>query len=61
LKNLLNYKKVAESKFIKSPVSVDFRESMQDYIFEYVEKLEDDFNIPESLAIFFDFQKFVNI
>lgn len=61
LKNLVNYEKAIVDKFVKSPVSRDFRESMQDFIWEYVEKLEDDFNIPEALAIFFEFQKFVNI
>jgi hypothetical protein len=34
---------------------------MQDFIADYIEKLEDDFNIPEALAVFFEFQKFVNI
>lgn len=43
-----------------SVVSRDFRETMQDYIHEYMYNLEDDFNIPESLAVFHNFLKFVN-
>lgn len=38
----------------------EFREEMQYYIWEYVEKLEDDFNMPEALSVFFDFQSFAN-
>lgn len=41
-------------------VSRDFRETMQDYIHEYMYHLEDDFNIPECLAVFHNFLKFVN-
>jgi cysteinyl-tRNA synthetase len=41
-------------------VSRDFRETMQDYIHEYMFHLEDDFNIPECLAVFHNFLKFVN-
>lgn len=41
-------------------VSRDFREAMQDYIHEYMYHLQDDFNIPESLAVFHNFLKFVN-
>jgi cysteinyl-tRNA synthetase len=33
---------------------------MQEYMQEYVYHLEDDFNIPEALAVFFDLSKFVN-
>ncbi len=43
-----------------STVSRDFRETMQDYIHEYMYNLEDDFNIPECLAVFHNFLKFVN-
>lgn len=38
----------------------DIREEMQDFIGEYCEKLEDDFNMPESLAVFFTYITFVN-
>ncbi len=41
-------------------ISRDFRESMQDYMQEYVMHLEDDFNIPDALAVFFGFLKFIN-
>jgi len=41
-------------------VSKDFREAMQDYIHEYMFHLEDDFNIPECLAVMHNFIKFVN-
>lgn len=43
-----------------SMVSRDFRETMQDYIFEYMHHLEDDFNIPETLAVMHNFIKFIN-
>jgi cysteinyl-tRNA synthetase len=33
---------------------------MQEILQEYVRKLEDDFNIPEALAVFFTFIKYVN-
>ena len=38
----------------------DFREEMQDYIWEYIWKLEDDFNMPEALGVFFNFISFSN-
>jgi len=41
-------------------VQQEFREAMQIFIQDFVEKLEDDFNTPEALAVFFDFQKFVS-
>lgn len=41
-------------------VSRDFRETMQDYIHEYMYHLEDDFNIPEALAVMHNFIKFLN-
>lgn len=43
-----------------SIVSRDFRETMQDYIHEYMYHLEDDFNIPEALAVMHNFIKFLN-
>ena len=41
-------------------VSRDFRETMQDYIHEYMFHLEDDFNIPETLAVMHNFITFAN-
>ncbi len=41
-------------------VGRDFREYMQELIWVYIEKLEDDFAIPDALAVFFEFQKFIN-
>lgn len=41
-------------------VSKEFREEMQIFISEYIESLEDDFNTPEALAVFYNFLKFVN-
>lgn len=41
-------------------VSRDFRETMQDYIAEYMYYIEDDFNMPEALVVFHNFIKFTN-
>ena len=41
-------------------VGRDFREYMQELIGVYIERLEDDFSIPDALAVFFEFQKFIN-
>lgn len=41
-------------------VRKDFREIMQDFIWEYIEKLEDNFNMPEALSVFFNFITFSN-
>ncbi len=41
-------------------VSKDFSETLQDYLQAYIENLEDDFNIPEALAVFHNFTKFLN-
>ncbi len=46
-----------EKKF--SWVRKEFSEQMQDFIREYIKNLEDDFNMPEALAVFFEFNKFV--
>ncbi len=54
LKSLKNY------KADKIWVSKEFREYMQDVIWNFTTNLEDDFAIPEALAWFFDFVKFVN-
>jgi len=37
-----------------------FREEMQDFIWEYIQKLEDDFNMPEVLGVFFTFLTYAN-
>lgn len=41
-------------------IRVDFREELQDFIWEYIQKLEDDFNMPEALSVFFNFITFSN-
>lgn len=41
-------------------VSRDFREYLQEITQEYVYHLEDDFNIPEALAVFFSLSKYIN-
>ncbi len=38
----------------------DFRDSMQVFVTDYIEKLEDDFDFVEALAIFYNFITFVN-
>lgn len=55
LKSLKNYK--TELKWVTKA----FSEEMQEIIAGYIEKLEDDFGIPDALAVFFHFQKFVNL
>ena len=42
------------------PFRRDFREELQDYIGEYVQCLEDDFNMPEAIAVFHSYITFVN-
>ncbi len=56
LKNLKRELEFAEEKV----VSRDFSETLQDYLQAYIENLEDDFNIPEALAVFHNFTKFLN-
>lgn len=56
LKTLNSVKLKAENNW----VSREFRDYMQEVIQEFIEKLEDDFNIPEALAVFFSFFKFIN-
>jgi len=41
-------------------VSREFRENMQWLMQDFIASLEDDFNIPEALALFYSFNKFVN-
>nr|MDD3720279.1 cysteine--tRNA ligase [Candidatus Gracilibacteria bacterium] len=38
----------------------EFREELQIFVSDFIEKLEDDFNFPEALAVFFNFVTFVN-
>lgn len=38
----------------------EFRNEIQVFVSDFIEKLEDDFNFPESLAVFFSFVTFVN-
>ena len=38
----------------------DFREEMQVFIWDFIEKLEDNFNMPEVLSVFFNFVTFAN-
>ena len=40
-------------------ISREFRDNMQGLMQDYIACLEDDFSIPEALALFFSFQKFV--
>jgi len=41
-------------------ISKEFSNTMQEYMQEFVRILEDDFNTPEALALFFGLNKFVN-
>ena len=50
----------AMEKANADPISKDFRAEMQITIADYIETLEDDFNIPEALAVFYNFIKYVN-
>lgn len=38
----------------------EFREAQQEFIADFMEKLEDDFSTPEALAIFFEYNGFIN-
>lgn len=38
----------------------DFRDSMQGFVTDFIEKLEDDFDFVEALAVFFNYLTFVN-
>lgn len=55
LSRLIATGNLTEGKFRR-----DIREELQDFIGEYIEKLEDDFNMPEALSIFFLFITFAN-
>ncbi len=39
---------------------IEFRYTMQEYIQEYVSKLEDDFNTPEAISVFFSYINYIN-
>ena len=56
LKTISRNIKITEEKWI----SREFREDMQWVMQEFITSLEDDFNIPEALALFYSFQKYVN-
>ena len=58
LKNVFYYKSSLWDENSKS--SISFRNSMQDFIISYTNELEDDFNIPNALSVFYSFEKFVN-
>lgn len=58
---LKNLKKYLSKKVKNKWVSKDFREYLQIIIGEYIECLEDDFNITWALAVIFGFQKKVNL
>lgn len=45
---------------LKDLVRKEFSDKMQEFINKYIEKLEDNFNTPEALAVFHEFLKFVN-
>lgn len=53
-------KKEIEKNKNFNPVNRDFSDKLQDFINDYIERLEDDFNIPEALAVFHEFLKFSN-
>ena len=57
LKNIKDYQ---QREFEIEWVSRNFREYLQEIVSRYIEKLEDDFSMPEALAIFYEFMKFVN-
>lgn len=56
LKTVSRNIKITEEKW----VSREFREDMQWVMQEFITSLEDDFNIPEALALFYSFGKYVN-
>ena len=61
LKKLNNFIKLNSKKQDnKKTVRKDFREDMQNFIKDYIEKLEDDFNMPEVFSIFFQFITYTN-
>jgi len=60
IKNISYASELSKSKEYRVWVSKEFSEYMQEVIQEYIFKLEDDINIPEALAVFHSFLKFIN-
>lgn len=58
VKKLLRYQERNDLK--NTPFRRDLREDLQDFIGRYIESLEDDFNMPIALSIFFEYITFVN-
>jgi cysteinyl-tRNA synthetase len=44
----------------KEKIERNFREELQIFIGDFVVSLEDDFNTPEALAVFFEYQKYIS-
>ncbi|MCH2189047.1 cysteine--tRNA ligase [Candidatus Gracilibacteria bacterium] len=51
---------MAETEFEAEGIRREFSDTLQEYIQGYIEKLEDDFNIPEALSVFFQFQSVIH-
>ena len=60
IKNISYASELSKSKEYRVWVTKEFSEYMQDIIQEYIFRLEDDINIPEILAVFHSFIKFIN-
>ena len=60
IKNISYVSELSKAKEYRVWVTKEFSDYMQDIIQEYILKLEDDINIPEALAIFHSFLKFIN-
>jgi len=60
LKNIVHAQELSKAKEYRVWVSIEFREYMQDVIWEYIYNLEEDINTPEALAVFHKFIKFIN-
>ncbi len=56
VKNMQREMEFAEEKITSKQVSED----LQDFLAAYMEQLEDDFNIPEALAVYHNFLKYIN-
>ena len=52
--------KTAEKSLTNRKIRKEFSLALQDFITDYIASLEDDFNTPEALAVFFDFITFIN-
>lgn len=51
---------IKSNKLGKLKTKIEFRQKMQYFIWNYVRSLEDDFNIPEALSVFFEFLTYSN-